>query len=184
MPTHSRRAKRALGPDDVLPGVSDIVREVKVEAVFDDGTRLVVVPDPIGGGHLGADAPGAHLVTPPDSQPLPDVVTLSVINTAEVPISVSSHFHFFEVNPRLSFDRGRAYGRHLLITAGTVTRFDPGVPTEVTLVPFAGARVIVGFSGLVDGPLDEPGAREDAMARARATGFLDRDPVNGPGGVG
>lgn len=174
----------ALGPDDVLPGVSDIVREVKVEAVFDDGTRLVVVPDPIGGGHLGADAPGAHLVTPPDSQPLPDVVTLSVINTAEVPISVSSHFHFFEVNPRLSFDRGRAYGRHLLITAGTVTRFDPGVPTEVTLLPFAGGRVIVGFSGLVDGPLDEPGAREDAMARARATGFLDRDPVNGPGGVG
>ena len=138
----------------------------------------------VGRGHLGADAPGAHLVTPPDSQPLPDVVTLSVINTAEVPISVSSHFHFFEVNPRLSFDRGRAYGRHLLITAGTVTRFDPGVPTEVTLLPFAGARVIVGFSGLVDGPLDEPGAREDAMARARATGFLDRDPVNGPGGVG
>ena len=51
-----------LGPDDVLPGVADVVSEVKVEAVFDDGTRLVVVPDPIGGGHLGDDAPGAvHL---------------------------------------------------------------------------------------------------------------------------
>ena len=163
-----------LGPDDVLPGVADIVREVKVEAVFDDGTRLVVVPDPIGGGHLGDGAPGAHLAgAAARHEPLPDVGHALVTNTADVPVSVSSHFHFFEVNPRLAFDRGSAYGRHLLITAGTVTRFDPGVrDARSRWCPFAGDRVIIGFSGLVDGPLDEPGAREDAMARARATGFL------------
>ncbi len=177
-----------LGPDDVLPGVADIVREVKVEAVFDDGTRLVVVPDPIGGGHLGVGAPGAHLAGPvvaeaATSEAQEGVVTLWVTNTADVPVSVSSHFHFFEVNPRLAFDRGSAYGRHLLITAGTVTRFDPNVPTQVTLAPFGGDRVIVGFSGLVDGALDVHGAFEAAMTRARATGFLDCDPVNGPGGV-
>jgi len=180
--------QRVLGPDDVLPGVADIVREVKVEAVFDDGTRLVVVPDPIGGGHLGDAAPGAHLAGPVPAETAEDVaradpVTIWVTNTADVPVSVSSHFHFFEVNPRLAFDRGSAYGRHLLIAAGTVTRFDPDVPTQVTLAPFGGARVIIGFSGLVDGPLDEPGALEAAMTRARATGFLDCDPVNGPGGA-
>src|SRR3954452_9675408 len=175
--------QNALGAQDVLPGVADIVREVSVEAVFDDGTRLVVVHDPIGGGRLGEAAPGAHLAGTRQALELTDVVTASVTNTADVPISVSSHFHFFEVNPRLAFDRDSAYGRHLLIAAGTVTRFDPGVPVEVVLAPFGGERVIVGFSGLVDGPLDGPGAREAAMAQARATGFLDRDPVNGPGGV-
>jgi urease subunit gamma/beta len=112
-----------------------------------------------------------------------DLVAVWVTNTADVPISVSSHFHFFEVNPRLAFDRSSAYGRHLFITAGTVTRFDPGVPTEVSLASFGGDRVIIGFSGLVDGPLDEPGAQEAAMTRARATGFLDHDPVSGSGGV-
>jgi urease subunit gamma/beta len=173
--------QRVLGPDDVLPGVADIVREVKVEAVFDDGTRLVVVPDPIGGGHLGAAAPGAHLAGTPEDAVRQELVTVWVTNTADVPISVSSHFHFFEVNPRLAFDRSRAFGRHLLIAAGTVTRFDPEVAVEVNLVPFGGERVIVGFSGLVDGPLDSPGALEAGMARARATGFLDHDPVNGPG---
>ena len=176
--------RQVLGPDDVLPGVADIVREVKVEAVFDDGTRLVVVPDPVGGGHQGDAAPGAHLPGVAEEVALADLVTVWVTNTADVPVSVSSHFHFFEVNPRLAFDRGSAYGRHLLITAGTVTRFDPDSPTQVTLAPFGGERVIVGFSGLVDGPLDEQGAFEAAMTRARATGFLDCDPVNGPAGVG
>jgi urease subunit gamma/beta len=99
-----------------------------------------------------------------------------VTNTAAVPISVSSHFHFFEVNPRLGFDRAAAYGRHLAIAAGSTVRFDPGVAVEVALVPFGGERVIVGFSGLVDGPLDAEGAKDAAMARARATGYLDHDP--------
>ena len=129
-----------LGPDDVLPGVADVLYDVKVEAVFDDGTRLVVVPDPIGGGSLGDAAPGAiEVVADPDADPADDVersvrldvVEVDVENTAAVPITVTSHFHFLEVNPRLSFDRAAAYGRHLDIAAGASTTFEPGTTTSL-----------------------------------------------------
>ena len=165
-----------LGPDDVLPGVADLVREVWVEATFDDGTRLAVVEDPIGGGSLGEDGPGAILTA---DTPLPydhgEVVKVTVTNTADVPISVTSHFHFFEVNPRLRFDRGTGYGRHLAIPAGTAVRFDPGTAVLVTLTDIRGSRVAIGFAGLVDGPLDAPGAKAAALEKARATGYLDAD---------
>ncbi|HTY72962.1 MAG TPA: urease subunit gamma [Actinomycetes bacterium] len=173
--------RRVLGPGDVLPGVADVVREVKVEAVFEDGTRMVVVTDPVGPAPADGLGVGGREAAPEPVAREADAVVLTVTNSATVPISVSSHFHFFEVNPRLAFDRARAYGRHLRIAAGSTRRFDPGVPTEVSLVPFGGERVVVGFSGLVDGALDGPGAREAALERARATGFLDHDPVNGPG---
>jgi urease subunit gamma/beta len=166
--------RAVLGPDDVLPGVADVVPEVAVEAVFDDGSRLVVVPDPVGGGHLGDQAPGA--VLPGEASEAgrrDDALEVTVVNTAPVPVSVSSHFHFFEVNPRLRFDRAAGYGRHLDVPAGATVRFDPGVEVAVRLVPFVGDRVIVGFSGLVDGPLDAPGAREAALERARAFGYSD-----------
>lgn len=165
--------RSVLGPDDVLPGVADIVTEVDVEAVFDDGTRLVVVVDPIGGGSLGDDAPGAVLVGDQPAAAYPDVIRLSVTNTATVPISVTSHFHFFEANPRLRFDRAAAYGRRAAIPAGSTVRFDAGQTVEVELTPIGGARVAIGFAGLVDGPLDAPGARDQAVARARACGYLD-----------
>jgi urease subunit gamma/beta len=177
-----------LGPDDVLPGVADIVTQVHVEAVFDDGSRLVTVVDPIGGGHLGADAPGALLpgvhrdaegVHVGEATVSKDPVTVRVVNEASVPISVSSHFHFLEVNPRLRFDRAAGYGRHLDVPAGSTVAFPPGEPVEVTLVPIGGARVVVGFAGLVDGPLDAPGARDRAVARARACGFADSGAVPG-----
>jgi urease subunit gamma/beta len=188
-----------LGPNDVLPGVADIVTQVHVEAVFDDGSRLVTVVDPIGGGHLGTDAPGALIpgahrdddgVHTGDATGGTDRVTVPVINESAVPISVSSHFHFFEVNPRLRFDRAAGYGRHLDVAAGSTVAFPPGEPVEVALVPIGGARVVVGFAGLVDGPLDAPEARERALARARACGFADSgvpqdaaDP-RGPGTAG
>jgi urease subunit gamma/beta len=164
-----------LGPDDVLPGVADVVTEVAVEAVFDDGSRLVVVPDPVGDGHLGDQAPGAVVAgEAPESASLrKDDLEVTVVNTAPVPVSVSSHFHFFEVNPRLRFDRAAGYGRHLDVPAGATVRFDPGAEVVVRLVPFGGDRVVVGFSGLVDGPLDAPGAREAALERARAFGYSD-----------
>ena len=174
--------RAALGPDDVLPGVADLVGQVHVEAVFDDGSRLVTVSDPIGGGHLGTAAPGALLpgihrddegIHVGDATRTADTQTLTVVNEAVVPISVSSHFHFFETNPRLRFDRAAAYGRRLDVPAGSTIAFAPGVPTEVALVPIGGDRVVVGFAGLVDGPLDAPGAREAALARARACGFAD-----------
>ena len=162
--------------DDVLPGVSDIVTEVKVEAVFDDGTRMVVVRNPIAGGSgLGDDAPGAVMPAEHDEPALADVVVVEVVNTADVPVSITSHFHFFEVNPRLDFDRAAAYGRRLAIGAGSALRFDPGVVVEAPLVPIGGARVAIGFAGLVDGPLDAPGAREAALRRAAEQGYRGAD---------
>ena len=169
--------RSVLGPDDVLPGVADVVTEVRVEAVFSDGSRLVTVPDPIGGGHLGLDAPGAILLATDEDEVADgedlDAVSVMVVNEAPVPISVTSHFHFFEVNPRLRFDRAAAYGRHRSEPAGAVVRFEPGESVTVLLRPFGGERVVVGFAGLVDGPLDAPGAREEALRRLRACGFAD-----------
>ncbi|MET7643363.1 urease subunit gamma [Streptomyces sp. NPDC005426] len=163
-------ARRVLGPDDVLPGVADIVTEVHVEAVFDDGSRLAVVPRPLGAG-LGDDAPGAVVPGPATPEPGP-AVRLSVRNTATVPVSVTSHFHFFEANPRLDFDRAAAYGMRLGVPAGSSVRFGPREHVEVGLVPLGGDRVAIGFAGLVDGPLDAPGAREEALRRAAACGYL------------
>ncbi|MFF0007000.1 urease subunit gamma [Streptomyces tibetensis] len=168
-------ARSALGPDEVLPGVADVVTEVHVEAVFDDGSRLAVVSDPIGGGS-GPDAPGALLPGAsgpgqdrPETEP---AERLTVTNTATVPVSVTSHFHFFEANPRLDFDRGRAFGMRLAVPAGSSVRFGPGESAEVALVPIGGARIAIGFAGLVDGPLDAPGAKEEALRRAAACGYL------------
>jgi len=162
-----------LHADDVLPGVADIVREVKVEAVFADGTRLVVVRNPFGeDAGLGADAPGAVITAAREPVDLPGLVYLTVTNTSDVPVSITSHFHFFEVNQRLSFDRRAAYGMRLAIHAGAAKRFEPGEPTEAPLIPVGGARIAIGFAGLVDGPLDAPGAREAALARAVAQGYL------------
>jgi urease subunit gamma/beta len=171
--------RSVLGPHDVLPGVSDVLYDVKVEALFDDGTRLVVVPDPIGAASLGADAPGAVTVAAPAERDdaarraTLDVVEVDVANTAAVPITVTSHFHFLEVNPRLSFDRAAAYGRHLDIAAGSSITFEPGETQRVSLVAIRGERVVIGMAGFVDGPLDAPGAQDRALDLLHATGFLD-----------
>jgi urease subunit gamma/beta len=167
------RGRTALRAGEVLPGVADVVREVKVEAVFDDGTRLAVVKDPFGPATSTLTSPGAVLTADHAPQGADaDVVEVLVVNESAVPISVTSHFHFFEVNPRLRFDRSAAWGRRLAVPAGAVQRFDPGARVRVGLRPFGGDRVLVGFAGLVDGPLDEPGARDRALERARACGYL------------
>jgi urease subunit gamma/beta len=168
------RGRTVLGPDEVLPGVADVVRQVKVEAVFDDGTRLAVVPDPVGPPTSTSTSPGAVLPahSPVTDDTAVDVVDVVVVNESTVPISVTSHFHFFEVNPRLRFDRAAAWGRRLAVPTGAVQRFGPGEQVTVGLRPFGGDRVIVGFAGLVDGPLDEPGALDRALERARACGYL------------
>jgi urease subunit gamma/beta len=102
---------------------------------------------------------------------LPREVALTVVNEGSVPVGVTSHFHFFEVNRSLRFDRAAAWGFRLAIEPGEKVFFDPGVEREVYLVPFGGARVIRGHAGLVDGPLDEPGARDAALALARERGY-------------
>jgi urease beta subunit len=86
-----------------------------------------------------------------------DSLVLRVANTGDRPVQVGSHYHFFEVNPALSFDRPRARGMRLDIPAGTACRFEPGQEREVRLVAYAGARHVVGFRGEVMGPLDSPG---------------------------
>lgn len=162
-----------LSVDDVLPGVADIVDEVKVEAVFDDGTRLVVVRNPFGpGAGSGDEAPGAVITAGREPSTPSAMINVEVTNTADVPISITSHFHFFEVNPRLSFDREVAYGMRLAVPAGSAVRFSPGATIEVALLPIGGHRIAIGFAGLVDGPLDAPGAKQTALARAREQGYL------------
>ena len=80
-------------------------------------------------------------------------VTLIVANTGDRPIQVGSHYHFFETNTALSFERDKARGFRLDIPAGTATRFEPGQSREVRLVAYGGARVVIGFNGRVNGSL-------------------------------
>jgi urease subunit beta len=79
---------------------------------------------------------------------------IEVANTGDRPVQVGSHYHFFEVNPGLHFDRARARGMRLDIPAGTAVRFEPGQQRTVRLIPYSGARAVVGFRGEVMGPLD------------------------------
>jgi urease subunit gamma/beta len=155
-----------LGEDDVLEGVRALVRRIEVEAVFRDGRHLVVVEDPLGA------APDAGVPGEPEVPWLDGAAArISVVNEGEVLIGVTSHIHFFETNPMLNFDRAAAWGMRLAVPARTKLFFPPGSPTEVALVPIAGARVVRGHGELVDGPLDEPGAREAALALAREKGY-------------
>ncbi len=93
---------------------------------------------------------------------------ISVRHTGDRPVQVGSHFHFFEVNKALEFDRRAAYGRRLNIAAGTAVRFEPGEEKEVTLVEFAGLRVVRGHKGLVNGPLDGSASRKARPKRQAA----------------
>jgi urease subunit gamma/beta len=163
--------RKILKAEDVMPGVAEMISEVEVEATFIDGTKLVSVHDPVettgervpGGISLGDDEITINSGT--------DAITMDVTNTADRPIQVGSHFHFFEVNKYLNFNRRAAYGRRLDIPAGTAVRFEPGESHSVSLIEIGGAREIYGFNGLVNGYLDDPQIREKAFARARALGF-------------
>ena len=81
-------------------------------------------------------------------------VTLSVANTGDRPIQVGSHYHFFETNAALAFDRAKARGHRLDIPAGTAIRFEPGQTREITLVPYGGMGEVWGFNGLINGKLE------------------------------
>ena len=93
-------------------------------------------------------------------------MTLAVRNTGDRPIQVGSHFHFFEVNRALEFDREGAFGLRPDIPAGTAIRFEPGDEREVTLVPFGGKRRVHGFNNLVDGWTPTDGAYRPRATRA------------------
>ncbi|MFI8181171.1 urease subunit beta [Actinacidiphila glaucinigra] len=82
------------------------------------------------------------------------VTRLTVLNSADRPVQVGSHYHFAEANPGLVFDRAAARGKRLAVAAGTAVRFEPGIPVEVDLVPLGGARIVVGLRGETGGALD------------------------------
>src|ERR1700712_1908246 len=84
-------------------------------------------------------------------------VEVVVVNTGDRPVQVGSHFHFFEINQQLAFDRPKAFGMHLNIPAGTAVRFEPGEEKQVTLVEYGGNKKVFGFNNLVDGDLSEAG---------------------------
>jgi urease beta subunit len=98
-------------------------------------------------------------------------LSLQVTNRGDRPIQVGSHFHFFEVNPALDFDRRQAYGMRLDIPAGTAVRFEPGMRKTVTLVVLAGRRRVFGLNQLVEGNLDDPLVLQ--AAQTRLVSFLD-----------
>jgi urease subunit beta len=102
------------------------------------------------------------------------VTTLTVRNTGDRPVQVGSHFHFFEANRALEFDRAAAFGLHLNIPSSTAMRFEPGDQREVSLVPYGGNRNVYGFNNLVDGPTAGPDAanrKGKAVALAAQRGF-------------
>lgn len=98
-------------------------------------------------------------------------IRVLVSNTGDRPIQVGSHYHFFETNRSLAFDRMAAYGMRLNIPAGTAVRFEPGEQKEVELTDLAGSRIVHGGNGLVEGALDAADARQRSLARLRETGF-------------
>ena len=109
----------------------------------------------------------------PSTSELP-VTTLKVRNTGDRPVQVGSHFHFFEVNRALEFDRAAAFGLHLNIPSSTAMRFEPGDEREVKLVPYGGKRAVYGFNNLVDGPTAGKTAaarKSKAVALAAKRGF-------------
>jgi urease subunit beta len=83
-----------------------------------------------------------------------EATRVTVLNAADRPVQVGSHYHFAEANPGLEFDRGAARGKRLNIAAGTAVRFEPGIPVDIELVPLAGARIVPGLRGETGGPLD------------------------------
>jgi urease subunit gamma/beta len=148
---------KLLSADDVMDGVPELVTEVQVEATFPDGTKLVTVHQPI--VPKRAYVPGEVEVAP-GALALNEgraTVRVEVSNTGDRPIQVGSHYHFFETNPALRFDRARTRGFRLDIPAGTAVRFEPGQTRTVDLVAYAGDRVVQGFRGEVMGPLDGGG---------------------------
>lgn len=165
-----------LSTADVMPGVASMLAILQVEGVFPDGTKLVTIHEPIRppeGAAADPLQPGALL-------PLDGELTLNAdrpqievtaVNTGDRPVQVGSHYHFFEVNKALEFDRAAAFGKRLDIPAGTAVRFEPGQSKQVTLVGFGGRRELSGLNALSDGATDGDAALQVALARARAGGF-------------
>jgi urease subunit gamma/beta len=138
--------------DQVMEGIASMIHDIQVEATFPDGTKLVTVHNPV----RGADdkiIPGEVLTEPGEilMNEGRETITLDVANSGDRPIQVGSHYHFFETNSALKFERRKTKGFRLDIPAGTATRFEPGQTRTVRLVAIAGKRQAIGFRGEVMG---------------------------------
>nr|WP_178035876.1 urease subunit gamma [uncultured Mediterraneibacter sp.] len=162
---------KMLTSEDVMDGVPEMIHEIQLEATFPDGTKLVTVHQPITGN--GAVKPGEILTEEGEIElnAGKDKAQITVTNTADRPIQVGSHFHFFEVNKALEFNRNLAYGMRLDIPAGTAVRFEPGESKRVELVEIGGTREGYGLNGLVEGSMDEEEIKKKALKKAAELGF-------------
>jgi urease subunit gamma/beta len=132
--------RAAVASDDVMPGVRELVDDVRLEVLIDDGVRLIVLVDPLGQPDAPPDGPGAvRLAGETKDVPVRETLELEVRSTSRRAIRVSSHFPFDRVNPRLVFDRGLAHGFRLDVEAGESVRWAPGETRSVRLVRFGGA---------------------------------------------
>jgi len=134
-----RAGRTTVAPDQVLDGVADVVQEIRLEVLLDEGSRLVVIRAPF--GPHSEDGPGAVRFADGDVPLAAERprITLTVTNTSERPIRVSSHFPFHEANAKLAFDRDAARGFRLDLPAGDSRRWAPGETHEVDLVRFGGS---------------------------------------------
>jgi urease subunit gamma/beta len=167
-----------LNTDDVMPGVEHMMHMLQVEATFPDGTKLVTVHEPIRSGknkiNRNKDViPGEVIAGEGDVliNEHKESITVHVLNTGDRPIQIGSHYHFFEVNPFLEFNREKAFGKHLDIPAGTAVRFEPGENKEVNLVMFGGAGEVFGLNNLTDGPTASQENKTQALHQAKIRNF-------------
>ncbi len=164
-----------LSTDDLLPGVSDLISMIQVEGTFPDGTKLVTVHDPIRPGKkkVGGVSPGELDCEEGEIEINAGrrSVTIKVVNTGDRPVQIGSHYHFFETNKALEFNRASAFGLRLDIPAGTAVRFEPGEAKEVILTEFGGTQELFGLNNLTNGQISSQDIKDQAMKRARARGF-------------
>lgn len=164
-----------LSTDDVLPGVSDLISMIQVEGTFPDGTKLVTVHDPIRPGKKKVDGVSPGELDCEEGEIEINAgrrsVTIKVVNTGDRPVQIGSHYHFFETNKALEFDRASAFGLRLDIPAGTAVRFEPGEAKEVLLTEFGGTQELYGLNNLTNGPISSQDIKGQALQRARARGF-------------
>ena len=164
-----------LTTDDVMPGVVELIPMIQVEGTFPDGTKLVTIHDPIRSGKEVYDGvkPGELVSEPGDIELNKDRKTIKLIvkNTGDRPIQVGSHYHFFETNKALHFDRKKSFGFRTDIPAGTSVRFEPGEEKEIHLTEFGGTKEIYGLNDLTNGPIENVKIRNSAFIRAKKYGF-------------
>lgn len=165
-----------LTSDEVLPGVATLIRLIQVEAMFPDGTKMVSIHDPIRPGRLTTlnHRIAGEILAADGEIELNQGRTrieLMVVNHGVRPVQIGSHYHFFEVNKELEFDRERSYGMRLDVPSGVSTRFEPGQEKLVTLVEFGGTGEIFGFNGLTNGSIHNPEIKARALKAARSQGY-------------